>query len=115
MRRRAAGVAPSGPPMKRLLQAPNAAVATLWCDLLRQGGIESSVQRLYAGGIAGEIPPDQALPEIWVHDDTQLEPARALLDALRRLPTRHWRCRACGEGVDGPFEQCWNCGAPMPD
>jgi hypothetical protein len=101
--------------MKRVVQAPNLALATLWADLLRQqGGFEVSVQRAYASAIAGEIPPDQALPEVWVHDDAQLEPARRLLHALRHLPHRHWACPGCGEMVDGPFEQCWNCGAAMP-
>ncbi len=100
--------------MKRIAQAPNLALATLWADLLQQAGFDASVQRAYASGIAGEIPPDQALPEVWVLDDARAEPARRLLDALTRLPHRHWLCRACGEAVDGPFEQCWNCGAPMP-
>ena len=101
--------------MRRLASAPNLVLATLWADMLTHAGIEASVQRAYASSIAGELPPDQALPEIWVMDDTQLEPARVLLAQLRRPPVRHWRCRACGEQVDGPFEQCWNCGAPMPD
>jgi hypothetical protein len=101
--------------MKKLVQAPNAALATLWAALLQQqGGIATSVQRLYASGIAGEIPPDQALPEVWVLDDDQLEPARALLQRLRHLPHRRWACTGCGESVDGPFEECWNCGAMMP-
>jgi len=100
--------------MKRLIQAPNAALATLWADMLQQAGIATSVQRYYASGIAGEIPPDQALPEVWVQNDHQLEAARSLLESLRHLPTRHWLCHGCGESVDGPFEQCWNCGAPMP-
>jgi hypothetical protein len=86
----------------------------VWADQLAGVGIEASVQRAYAGGIAGEIPPDQALPEVWVHDDTALERARALLDEWRRAPSRHWRCRRCDETVEGPFESCWNCGAPMP-
>jgi len=100
--------------MKRLLQAPNVALATLWADLLVQAGVAASVQRAYASGIAGEIPPDQALPEVWVLDDGQLDAARTLLERLRHLPQRHWLCHACGETVDGPFEQCWNCGAAMP-
>ena len=101
--------------MRRLVQAPNLAIATLWADLLqRQGGFDTSVQRAYASGIAGEIPPDQSLPEVWIHDDAQHERALTLLDTLRNLPDRHWLCHACGEAVDGPFEQCWNCGAPMP-
>ena len=97
--------------MKRLVQAPNAAIATLWADMLRQAGIETSVQRYFTGSIAGEIPPDQALPEVWVLDDADHARATELLYALRHLPHVHWRCPACAEAVDGPFEQCWNCGA----
>ena len=100
--------------MKRLLQAPNLAMATLWSDMLCSAGIKASVQRAYAGSIAGQIPPDQALPEIWLQDDEQHANAEALMHELRHLPHHHWLCNACGESVDGPFEQCWNCGAPMP-
>lgn len=97
--------------MKRLLQAPNLALATLWADQLTGAGIKASVQRAYASGIAGHVPPDQCLPEVWVHDDDQLDEARALVDAWHRLPEQRWACRGCGEIVEGPFEQCWNCGA----
>ena len=100
--------------MRRLTTAPNLAIATLWADMLTQGGFEASVQRAYASSIAGEVPPDQCLPEVWVMDDTQLEPARHLLDQLRHAPHRHWFCPACHERIDGPFEQCWNCGQTMP-
>jgi hypothetical protein len=97
--------------MKRVCQAPNLALATLWADQLKSAGIEATVQRAYASGIAGEIPPDQSLPEVWVLDDDGVDAARALLDEWRRLPWRRWACRRCHEIVDGPFEQCWNCGA----
>ena len=100
--------------MRKLLQAPNIALASLWVDLLRQAGIDASVQRYFASSIAGDIPPDQALPEVWVHDDARLAEARTLLRDLQRPTWRHWVCRSCGERVEGPFEQCWNCGAGMP-
>jgi hypothetical protein len=100
--------------MKRLLQAPNLALATLWADMLGGAGIAASVQRAYASSIAGEIPPDQALPEVWVMDDSQFDAARALLPALRHPPRRRWACPGCRELIDGPFEQCWNCGHAMP-
>ena len=102
------------PSVKRLQSAPNLALATLWADLLCHAGVPTTVQRQYASSIAGELPPDQALPELWVSDDDQLEQARTLLHQLRHPPTRHWTCTQCRERIDGPFEQCWNCGAPMP-
>lgn len=100
--------------VKRLVHAPNLALATLWADMLCGAGFAATVQRAYAGSIAGELPPDQALPEVWVSDDAQLEPARAALNELRHPPARQWACAACAEVIDGPFEQCWRCGAFMP-
>ncbi len=97
--------------MKRVLQAPNLALATLWADQLRSEGIAATVQRAFASGIAGEIPPDQALPEVWVTNDDEHARATAWLHELRHRPHRHWLCLECRETVDGPFDQCWNCGA----
>ena len=99
--------------MRRVTQAPNIAIASLWADTLCQAGIAASVQRQFLSSVAGELPPDQCLPEIWVTHDEQLEPARALLRQLQSIPQRRWRC-ACGELVEGGFESCWNCGREMP-
>ena len=109
-----ASIARDSHAMKRLTRAPNIAIATMWADLLGQAGVAAAVQRMYASSIAGELPPDQALPEVWVTDDGDLERARTLLHELRHPRHRHWACRNCGEVVDGPFDQCWNCGADMP-
>lgn len=99
--------------MRRLRQAPNIAIAALWADVLQEAGIAASVQRQFLGGVAGEIPPDQCLPEIWVTHDEQHDQAKRLLDELLSLPQRRWKC-ACGELVEGGFESCWNCGRDMP-
>jgi hypothetical protein len=100
--------------VKRLQQAPNLALATLWADMLSGAGIGASVQRAYASSIAGELPPDQALPEIWLQDGAQFEAAKALMVEWQHLPHHHWACPTCREIVEGPFEQCWNCGALRP-
>ena len=100
--------------MQRLTQAPNIAIATLWRDLLCQAGLPASVQRQHLGAAAGHLPPGECLPEIWLQHSEHLEPAHALLRELERLPQRLWFCPACGEQVEGGFEQCWNCGALMP-
>jgi hypothetical protein len=99
--------------MQRLVQAPNIVIAALWVDVLRQAGVEASTQRYFLGSVSGELPPDQCLPEVWLHDDRQLPQARQVLDAWRNTPQRRWVC-ACGELVDGGFEQCWNCNLVMP-
>ena len=99
--------------MRRLTQAPNIAIAALWADMLREAGITATVQRQFLSSVAGEIPPDQCLPEIWLLRDEQEVEARALLRAMTNLPQRRWKC-ACGELVEGGFESCWNCGLAMP-
>ncbi len=100
--------------MKRLGQAPNIGIAQLWVDMLRDQGLDVNMQRYYLNGAAGDLPPDQCLPEIWVQDDAQFERAKQGLDQLRHMPQHNWICRACGEHIEGGFEQCWNCGAGMP-
>jgi hypothetical protein len=100
--------------MKRVVQAPNLMIATLWVDMLTHAGMPATVQRAFASGIVGEIPPDQALPEVWVLDDAQFDRGRVLLREFQHPVWRQWLCRGCGERIDGPFEQCWNCGAAMP-
>lgn len=101
--------------MKRVVQAPNLMVATLWQDMLRRDGLSASVQRAYASGIAGEIPPDQALPEIWVEDDAHHARALRLVELLQQPAQWCWRCPGCAEVVEAPFAQCWNCGVLRPD
>ncbi len=99
--------------MRRLTQAPNLAIATLWSDALNAEGIVATVQRQYLAGVAGELPPDQCLPEVWITHPQQEPRARELLHDLQHVPQHRWLCR-CGELVEGGFEQCWNCQALMP-
>jgi len=99
--------------VRRLAQAPNLAIATLWVHALREEGVDASVQREFLAAAAGQLPPDQCLPEIWIADDEELPRAERLLQALQHRPQRRWHCR-CGETVEGGFEQCWHCGLMMP-
>ena len=100
--------------MKRLATAPNLAIATLWADQMCAAGVPTSVQRAYASGAVGHLPPDQTLPELWIEDAGQLARAQGLLHEIRHPIHRRWACRSCHEIIDGPFEECWNCGAEMP-
>ncbi len=100
--------------MRRLTRAPNAAIAQLWADLLCQAGYPTTVERRFLSSVAGEWPPDQGLPELWLRHDEHYAAARQLLDELARLPQHQWQCPSCGEQIEGGFEQCWACGAWMP-
>jgi hypothetical protein len=99
--------------MLRLAQAPNIAIATLWADTLCEAGIAASVQRQHLLALAGHLPPDQCLPEIWLMHEQQEPQARQLLSDLQQVRQQRWHC-GCGEEVEGGFEQCWSCGRLMP-
>ena len=99
--------------MRRLTQAPNIAIAALWADALQQAGFSATVQRYFLSGIAGELPPDQCLPEVWLTHDDEEPRAKKLLGELQNPAQRRWLC-ACGELVEGGFDQCWQCGTEMP-
>jgi hypothetical protein len=102
--------------MKRVDSAPNLVIATLWADALTSAGMPAEVFSRYLSSIAGEIPPDQCDPTIWVLDDADLPRARQLLRELR-APVRGsgWICPGCGERHGPQFAQCWNCGRARPD
>ena len=99
--------------MPLLTTAPNLAIATLWAEALSNLGIVTTVQRQYLSGVAGELPPDQCMPEVWFTHPEQEAQARDLLYHLQHVPQRRWTC-VCGEIVDGGFEQCWSCQTRMP-
>jgi hypothetical protein len=99
--------------MLRLTRAPNIAIAALWTDALQQAGLSASVQRYFLGSVAGELPPDQCQPEIWLMRDDDEARARDVLASLQNRPQRRWVC-SCGELVEGGFDACWQCGAAMP-
>lgn len=99
--------------MLRLTRAPNLALAHLWAHALSQEGIVASVQREFLAGVAGQLPPHECLPEVWIDHPEQEGRARQVLHDLQHVPQQRWVCE-CGERVEGGFEQCWRCGRWMP-
>ncbi len=88
-----------------------------WLEsILQSAGVECLVRNRYLGGAIGELPLNEAWPEIWVVDADDENRARRLIDAaLEPQPRRsEWRCGQCGEVSEGQFRQCWQCGAEPP-
>ena len=83
-------------------------------NILESGGIECVVRNLYLGAAMGEIPPIECWPELWVVDDERYEEAEAVLKgALSPVVglEKPWKCKGCGETIEGQFTECWNCGS----
>lgn len=85
---------------------------------LEAEGFHVTLRNYYLGGAAGELPPTEVWPEVWVLDDREAEAARARVAAYLAEPEPDepdWICPNCGETVDGFLDRCWNCNTPHPE
>jgi hypothetical protein len=100
--------------VKKVHAAATLAEAHLLVDLLADRGIRARIFNANASSLAGELPIDAALPQVWVDDPAHAERARALIDDFSRSPSKPTRkCAACDEDNPGSFDLCWNCGAGL--
>ena len=98
--------------MKKVHTAATLPEAHLLVDLLADRGIRARIFNANASSIAGELPIDAALPQIWVEDPAHASRAREVIDEFVRLPAQPTKkCPSCGEENPGSFDLCWNCGA----
>ncbi len=98
--------------LKRLYTASGLLEAYLLRDYLDAEGIGTLVFNEHSVGAVGELPCNEALPELWVRDEAHYERARALVLAYeRRSESRASRtCPGCAEANPGTFDICWRCG-----
>ena len=98
--------------MKRVHSAANLPEAHLLVDLLADRGIRARILNANASSIAGELPIEASLPQVWVDDPADADRARAVIDAFQRETpsTLVVKCPNCGEENPGSFDLCWNCG-----
>jgi hypothetical protein len=103
--------------MKKLYSAQNPLMISHLKNILESGGIECAVKNQYLAGAAGELPPIECWPELWVLDERKVDEAREVLErtlAPLRSVSEPWTCRKCGTEVEGQFTECWNCGTDRP-
>ena len=75
--------------------------------------IRCVTRNLDLSSAAGELPPIDCWPELWVVNDEELAQAEVILKkTLAPLESvkKPWRCRDCGENIEGQFSECWKCG-----
>ncbi|MCK6529060.1 DUF2007 domain-containing protein [Myxococcota bacterium] len=99
----------------RIFSSPDRLMVCHLANLLRGEGIACGVRNQMLSAAAGELPPIECWPEIWVVDGAQAERARLIVrEALRDVapPGPGWACGGCGEEVEGQFTECWRCGRP---
>ena len=101
--------------MKRVYTAPNAMLAGHIQVVLEQHGISAFLRNVFLIGGAGELPPNECFPEVWIVENHEYERARAIIaELLEAPPGKDWRCPRCDEEIEGQFAACWACGAEAP-
>jgi hypothetical protein len=98
--------------VKRLLRVQSRVEAWLVLHHLQAAGIRAHVFNTNVSSIVGDVPPDVAMPEVWIERPADEPRARAIVDALRAgdLDAPPRTCTACGEEDPATFELCWNSG-----
>lgn len=103
--------------MKRVYSSDNPLIVAHARQVLEANHIACVIRNEFLQGGAGELPPIECWPELWVLEDFQLEKARALVEAalaIRLEPAEAWHCPECREPLEGQFTACWHCGTERP-
>ena len=86
-------------------------------ELLENHHIRCIAKNEFLLGAAGELPPTECWPELWIAEDFQYEKAREIIEGFLAGNGEHsgeWCCPACGERLEGQFTACWSCGTERP-
>lgn len=103
--------------MKKVYSSDNFLLIGHLRQVLENHHIECIAKNEYLIGGAGELPPTECWPELWVAEDFQYEKAKELIEsflAIGQASEAAWRCPSCGERLEGQFTECWNCGGSRP-
>jgi len=102
--------------MKIVFSAPIAATVHHAKNILESRGIECVTKGEYLTGAIGEIPPHEAWVELWVLDENRFAEAKQIIDDTLIADdgaSEKRECPKCGAEIEGPFSECWNCGADL--
>ncbi len=106
-----------------VFQHPNSLLVGHVRNLLEGAGVTCDIRNWTLAGGAGDLAPIDCEPQLWVaphHEAHALGVIRQWRDEAATVSTpgarlsRGWRCQACGEWHDAPFDTCWQCGHERP-
>lgn len=97
--------------MIKVFSAQDFIEVAFWRNYLEQQDIACQIRNEYLTGAAGEMPPIECWPELWIMDERDEVMAKKHLasDPLGEKDLASWVCSNCGEESEGQFSHCWNC------
>jgi hypothetical protein len=99
--------------MKRIYSAKDPLMIGHLKNVMATFGIKCVTRKLDLISAAGQLPPTECWPELWVIDDDKANRAKSILKkTLAPLSSvkKSWICNGCNERIEGQFSECWNCG-----
>lgn len=88
-------------------------------NILENEGISCEILRDHLLGTIGGLPPVECWAELWVLEDHQYEIASEIIKSVLKGNDHEgdglWKCRSCGEEIEGQFMECWKCGVGKYD
>lgn len=103
----------SGEMMKKVYTSQDRLMVFHLKNVLESYNISCIVKHEFLMGAAGELPPNECWPEIWIEDENKHEKAMEILERNRltdKVTQSFWTCTRCGEKLEGQFTDCWRCG-----
>lgn len=103
--------------MKAVYSSPLLFWVTYYKDILKSNGIDGFIKNEYLSGGAGELPPNECWPRLFVNEHDFDRAEHIIQSELNVQPSHQpsWTCGQCGEVNEGQFAICWKCGAPAQE
>jgi len=81
-------------------------------NILENNNIRCEVRNDLMSSAAGEVPPTDVWPEVWVIRERDYKKAEQLIEEDRKgdIQGTSWFCQNCSETNAPAFELCWKCG-----
>jgi len=98
--------------VKKVTSADSLITINHFRNLLISEGIPAFLRNEHLGSIMGQVPFQEAWPELWVENDLDYDRALQLIDSeaiAAESPSASWHCSKCGTEIEGQFSVCWKC------
>ena len=85
-------------------------------NVLEQYDIATRIKNDKLYSVAGELPINECLAEVWVVNKLDYRRAVQIIQKLEQQEQGNeaqWRCRQCGEENAANFAICWSCQASI--
>jgi len=99
--------------VKSIFSSPHLYLVIHYKNIVEANGVVCIVKNTFLSGAAGELPPTEVWPSLWVDRSDYLRAEKIVADAIEEFKADGppWDCEKCGETSPSQFDVCWCCGS----